>query len=77
MNGPTRLPQRRPNLRLVQAPELLLTKRQLAEKIQFSEGWIEKQMRENDFPHLRFGRAVRFQPSEVYRWLREHGKMAA
>ena len=64
------------HLRLVQRPELLVSKHELAREIGFSERWIEQRMKgEDPIPHLRFGRAVRFVPSEVSQWL-ERGRAA-
>jgi hypothetical protein len=44
--------------------ERLVTKRQLARHLSFSERWIEMQVR-NGMPHLRVGSRLRFRISEV------------
>jgi hypothetical protein len=44
--------------------ERLVTKRQLARHLGFSERWIEMQVRDG-MPHLRVGSRLRFRISEV------------
>ena len=49
--------------------ENLLTKKQLAEKLELSQSYISLLMKDEGLPHLKIGRAVRFKISEVAVWL--------
>lgn len=51
--------------------EELVTKHELERLLGFSDRWIEQKMRDpsDPLPYLRFGRAVRFQPTKVQQWL--------
>ncbi|MBI3294424.1 MAG: helix-turn-helix domain-containing protein [Deltaproteobacteria bacterium] len=56
---------------LDRAFEILLTKKQLAERLAFSQSFINKLMSEEALPHYRVGRAVRFRVREVVAWLQK------
>ena len=47
----------------------LLDSKQLAKLLNISKGWIDRKARANEIPHIRLGKAYRFQPSEVLKWL--------
>lgn len=49
--------------------ENLVTKKQLAEALAISEGFINKMMLEEGLPHFKLGRAVRYRVKEVVSWL--------
>jgi excisionase family DNA binding protein len=49
--------------------ENLVTKKQLAQTLAVSEGFINKLMIEEGLPHFKIGRAVRYRVKEVVSWL--------
>jgi excisionase family DNA binding protein len=51
--------------------EKLVTKKQLAELLAVSEGFINKLMHQEGLPHLKLGRAVRYRVKEVVSWLQQ------
>jgi len=53
-------------------PEKLLTVKELAAVTRMSVRWIHEQTRLGDIPCYRLGRALRFDPNEVQRWLMEN-----
>jgi len=53
-------------------PEKLLTVKELAALTRMSIRWIHEQTRLGDIPCYRLGRALRFDPNEVRRWLMEN-----
>jgi excisionase family DNA binding protein len=54
--------------------ENLLTKKQLAEKLELSQSYISLLMKDEGLPHLKIGRAVRFKISEVVIWLHKRSR---
>jgi len=53
--------------------ENCITKKELALHLKISEGLITKLMYEDGLPHLKLGRAVRFQLNGVYSWFQQKG----
>ena len=53
-------------------PEKLLTVKELATLTRMSVRWIHEQTRLGEIPCYRLGRALRFDPDEVRRWLMEN-----
>ncbi len=51
--------------------EGFLTKKDLAQRLSVSQGFINKLMSEEGLPHFKVGRAVRFRLEEVALWLSE------
>lgn len=56
---------------LDRAFEVLLTKRQLSERLALSQSFINQLMSDEALPHFRIGRAVRFRVREVVAWLQK------
>lgn len=52
----------------------VVTKEQLAERLELSKSYINKLMAEEGLPHLKIGRSVRFQISEVLAWLQKRSR---
>ena len=50
--------------------EPLLTPRDVAKLLRVSERTVRRLVDERSLPCVRFGRSVRFLPSDVFRWLR-------
>lgn len=48
--------------------ENFITKKELAQKLSVSEGLINRLMAEEQLPHVKIGRAVRFRLSDVLAW---------
>ena len=59
---------------LERAFESLLTKKQLAQRVALSPSFINRLMSEEGLPHLKIGRAVRFQVREVVAWLQKRSQ---
>jgi excisionase family DNA binding protein len=53
--------------------ENLITKKELAQMLSVSEGLINRQMAEEQLPHVKIGRAVRFRLSDVLAWFDHKG----
>ena len=51
--------------------ERLIDEKELAELIGMSLAFIVKARREYNLPYYKFGRSVRFKPSEVFEWTKE------
>lgn len=49
--------------------ENLVTKKQLAQTLAVSEGFINKLVTDEGLPHFKIGRAVRYRVKEVVSWL--------
>lgn len=58
--------------RSVSSPEALVTKRELAKYLNFSERWIEIQVKQG-MPHMRIGTRLRFRISDVERYFARRG----
>lgn len=51
--------------------ERLLTAAEIAERLGVPETWVRESARSGAIPHIRLGRYVRFDLSDVERWLEE------
>ncbi len=51
--------------------ERYLTKKELAELLGFSEAYINILMKDEGLPHIKVGRAVRYQVGDVVSWLQK------
>jgi len=47
----------------------LLTVKELAQLLNMSERWVHERTRKREIPCYRFGSALRFDATEVWRWL--------
>ena len=54
--------------------EILLNKKQLAERLALSQSYINLLMAEQGLPHFKIGGAVRFQVREVVAWLQKRSQ---
>lgn len=54
--------------------EILLTKKQLAERLALSPSFINLLMAKEGLPHFKIGRAVRFRVREVVAWLQKRSQ---
>ena len=50
-------------------PETLLTLRDVARYLQVSEKTVRRWVAQGRLPCLRLGRALRFEPGDVFRWV--------
>lgn len=55
--------------------EKLLTKRQLADLMEISTGYIDKLMALGEIPYFKIGKAVRFRQTEVLVWLQRRRRL--
>lgn len=47
----------------------LLTAREAAAYLGYAEGTVRNKVSQNDIPHVRLGRTLRFRKSELDRWI--------
>jgi excisionase family DNA binding protein len=50
----------------------LLTYTDLAKDMSLSIRYLQKLVKQGGLPHIRFGRAVRFEPNAIAEWIKEH-----
>jgi len=53
-------------------PDRLISLKDLADVTGMSMRWLHERTRRNEIPCYRLGRALRFDPVEVRRWLVQH-----
>jgi excisionase family DNA binding protein len=52
----------------------LLTYRQLGRELSLSVRYLQKCVQKEELPHIRFGKAVRFDPEAIQQWVEKRCK---
>lgn len=53
----------------------LLGVKAMAEKLDVPESWLYSRTRTNEIPHYKLGKYVKFDESEVMKWIRMHNEV--
>jgi hypothetical protein len=54
----------------------LITYMELSKELSLSIRYLQKCVKEENMPCIRFGRAVRFDPKVIYAWISNHNKQS-